>query len=149
LRRLGEGDWRAAPTGDAVLEQAQAVVQDHVFKLHHAPVPTHGALCEPSCGRKGESGFHEKKKKGWTTIDMDIHTHIRTDVDRYLTFLLPPLLWPCFPFYLSLSLSLFCSQVYERQPVGDFLECSITAIFLLLAKILSLVGFRQFTPNHF
>jgi len=41
------------------------------------------------------------------------------------------------------------AKVYERQPVGDFLECSITAIFLLLAKILSLIGFRQFTPNHF
>jgi len=40
-------------------------------------------------------------------------------------------------------------RVYAKQPVGDFLECSITAAFLLLAKILSILGFKQFTPNNF
>jgi len=40
-------------------------------------------------------------------------------------------------------------EVYRKQPVGDFLECSITAAFLLTAKILSLIGFKQFTPNNF
>merc|ERR1712146_218130 len=39
--------------------------------------------------------------------------------------------------------------VYERQPVGDFLECSITAAFLITAKILSLLGFGAFTPTTF
>ena len=29
--------------------------------------------------------------------------------------------------------------VYSKQPVGDFLECSITAAFLLTAKVLSLL----------
>ena len=33
-------------------------------------------------------------------------------------------------------------EVYARQPIGDFLECSITAAFLVTAKILSLVGFK-------
>lgn len=41
------------------------------------------------------------------------------------------------------------ADVYSRMPVGDFLECSITIAFLLTAKVLSLVGFREFTPNHF
>ena len=39
--------------------------------------------------------------------------------------------------------------VYSKQPVGDFLECSITAAFLLTAKVLSLCGFSDFTPNNF
>jgi len=39
--------------------------------------------------------------------------------------------------------------VYEKQPVGDFLECSITAAFLVTSKILSLIGFSDFTPNNF
>jgi len=39
--------------------------------------------------------------------------------------------------------------VYSKVPVGDFLECSITAAFLITAKILSLIGFKEFTPNHF
>lgn len=41
------------------------------------------------------------------------------------------------------------ARVYEKAPVGDFLECSITAAFLVTAKILSLVGFSDFTPNNF
>mmetsp|Transcript_16421 Transcript_16421/g.53528 ORF Transcript_16421/g.53528 Transcript_16421/m.53528 type:complete len:646 (+) Transcript_16421:81-2018(+) len=41
------------------------------------------------------------------------------------------------------------ARVYEKQPVGDFLECSITAAFLLTAKVLSLCGFKDFTPNNF
>jgi dimethylaniline monooxygenase (N-oxide forming) len=40
-------------------------------------------------------------------------------------------------------------EVYERQPVGDLLESSITATFLVTAKTLSMVGFKQFTPNSF
>ncbi|KAG5175302.1 flavin-binding monooxygenase-like subfamily [Tribonema minus] len=40
-------------------------------------------------------------------------------------------------------------DVYSRQPVGDLLESTITAAFLLAAKVLSLVGFRQLTPNNF
>lgn len=40
-------------------------------------------------------------------------------------------------------------EVYMRQPVGDFLETSITLSFLVTAKALSLFGFRQFTPNNF
>lgn len=39
--------------------------------------------------------------------------------------------------------------VYEKVGVGDFLECSITAAFLVTAKVLSLVGFSDFTPNNF
>ena len=39
--------------------------------------------------------------------------------------------------------------VYEKQPVGDFLECSITAAFLVTAKVLSLFGFADFKPNNF
>jgi len=41
------------------------------------------------------------------------------------------------------------ARVYEKAPVGDFLECSITAAFLVTAKILSMVGFSDFTPNNF
>jgi dimethylaniline monooxygenase (N-oxide forming) len=41
------------------------------------------------------------------------------------------------------------AAVYERMPVGDFLECSIAATFLLTAKILSMIGFKDMTPNHF
>ena len=41
------------------------------------------------------------------------------------------------------------ARVYEKQPVGDFLECSITAAFLLTAKVLSLCGFKDLTPNNF
>jgi hypothetical protein len=41
------------------------------------------------------------------------------------------------------------ARVYEKVPVGDFLECSITAAFLVTAKLLSLVGFKDFTPNNF
>lgn len=40
-------------------------------------------------------------------------------------------------------------KVYQKQPVGDFLECSITAAFLVTAKILSAIGFKDFTPNNF
>lgn len=40
-------------------------------------------------------------------------------------------------------------RVYAKQPVGDFLECSITAAFLVLSKTLSILGFKQFTPNNF
>mmetsp|Transcript_31644 Transcript_31644/g.71137 ORF Transcript_31644/g.71137 Transcript_31644/m.71137 type:complete len:635 (-) Transcript_31644:271-2175(-) len=40
-------------------------------------------------------------------------------------------------------------EVYLKQPVGDFLECSITAAFLVTAKVLSLVGFKDFRPNNF
>ena len=39
-------------------------------------------------------------------------------------------------------------SVYKKQPVGDFLECSITAAFLLTSKILSLIGFSEFKPNY-
>ncbi|KAJ1451375.1 flavin-binding monooxygenase-like subfamily [Pelagophyceae sp. CCMP2097] len=39
--------------------------------------------------------------------------------------------------------------VYAKQPVGDLLECSITAAFLVCAKVLSLMGFSKFTPNNF
>ena len=38
--------------------------------------------------------------------------------------------------------------VYSKQPVGDFLECSITAAFLLTAKVLALCGFLDFQPNY-
>jgi len=38
-------------------------------------------------------------------------------------------------------------KVYEKVPVGDFLECSITAAFLVTSKVLSLIGFQEFTPN--
>eukprot|EP00904_Undaria_pinnatifida_P001516 jgi/Undpi1/11365/HiC_scaffold_30.g13662.m1 len=41
------------------------------------------------------------------------------------------------------------AEVYERQPKGDFLECSITAAFLGASKILSILGFKQFKPNNF
>jgi hypothetical protein len=41
------------------------------------------------------------------------------------------------------------AAVYERMPVGDFLECSIAATFLATAKILSMIGFKDMTPNHF
>merc|ERR1719230_1548179 len=42
-----------------------------------------------------------------------------------------------------------CEPVYKKSPAGDFLECSITAAFLITAKILSILGFKQFTPNNF
>ncbi|CAM9573118.1 unnamed protein product [Phaeothamnion confervicola] len=35
------------------------------------------------------------------------------------------------------------ADVYERQPVGDLLESSITATFLITAKVLSLLGLKQ------
>lgn len=41
------------------------------------------------------------------------------------------------------------AEVYKRQPLGDFLESTITASFLLLAKLLSLLGLRTFRPNSF
>ncbi|KAJ8604717.1 hypothetical protein CTAYLR_006564 [Chrysophaeum taylorii] len=41
------------------------------------------------------------------------------------------------------------ARVYSKQPVGDLLESSITATFLIMAKTLSLLGFKQFTPNNF
>lgn len=41
------------------------------------------------------------------------------------------------------------ADVYSRQPTGDFLECSITAAFLGGSKVLSMLGFKQFTPNNF
>jgi dimethylaniline monooxygenase (N-oxide forming) len=40
-------------------------------------------------------------------------------------------------------------EVLSRQPIGDFLESSITVSFLLTAKFLSLIGFKRFTPNNF
>jgi dimethylaniline monooxygenase (N-oxide forming) len=40
-------------------------------------------------------------------------------------------------------------EVYRKQPLGDLLESTITASFLMLAKFLSLIGFKQFTPNNF
>jgi hypothetical protein len=40
-------------------------------------------------------------------------------------------------------------EVYKRQPLGDFLESSITATFLISAKILYLLGFSKFKPNEF
>ena len=40
-------------------------------------------------------------------------------------------------------------EVYKKQPIGDFLESSITATFLITAKILSLLGFKKYTPNEF
>ena len=41
------------------------------------------------------------------------------------------------------------TEVYKRQPIGDLLESSITASFLITAKLLSLMGFRSFKPNNF
>lgn len=41
------------------------------------------------------------------------------------------------------------AEVYKRQPIGDLLESTITASFLLTAKVLSLMGFRSFKPNNF
>jgi len=40
-------------------------------------------------------------------------------------------------------------EVYAKMPVGDFLECSITTVFLITAKFLSLLGFKRFQPNNF
>eukprot|EP00595_Chromulina_sp_UTEXLB2642_P002014 CAMPEP_0196761908 /NCGR_PEP_ID=MMETSP1095-20130614/1218_1 /TAXON_ID=96789 ORGANISM="Chromulina nebulosa, Strain UTEXLB2642" /NCGR_SAMPLE_ID=MMETSP1095 /ASSEMBLY_ACC=CAM_ASM_000446 /LENGTH=565 /DNA_ID=CAMNT_0042111989 /DNA_START=75 /DNA_END=1772 /DNA_ORIENTATION=+ len=40
-------------------------------------------------------------------------------------------------------------EVYNRQPLGDFLESAITASFLVTAKVLSFLGFERFTPNDF
>jgi dimethylaniline monooxygenase (N-oxide forming) len=40
-------------------------------------------------------------------------------------------------------------EVYRRQPLGDLLESSITASFLLTAKVLSMLGFKRYTPNNF
>lgn len=40
-------------------------------------------------------------------------------------------------------------QVIMKHPVGDLLESSITASFLLAAKGLSALGFKRFTPNNF
>jgi len=41
------------------------------------------------------------------------------------------------------------AKVYDKQPIGDFLECSITACFLVTAKVLSGLGFKKYTPNYF
>lgn len=40
-------------------------------------------------------------------------------------------------------------EVLLRQPVGDLLESCITAFFLVLAKLLYLLGFERFKPNNF
>ena len=40
-------------------------------------------------------------------------------------------------------------EVYSRQPLGDFLESSITLSFLITAKILYALGFERFRPNAF
>ena len=41
------------------------------------------------------------------------------------------------------------ADVYKRQPIGDLLESSITASFLLISKVLSVLGFKAFKPNNF
>ena len=38
-------------------------------------------------------------------------------------------------------------EVYGRTPVGDFLETIITLSFLIMAKVLYLLGFEKFKPN--
>ncbi len=40
-------------------------------------------------------------------------------------------------------------EVYKRTPTGDLLESTITASFLITAKILSLLGFKKFNPINF
>eukprot|EP01038_Epipyxis_sp_PR26KG_P007866 gene7866-10675_t len=40
-------------------------------------------------------------------------------------------------------------EVLKRQPLGDLLESTITASFLITAKVLSLLGFSKYTPNEF
>jgi len=40
-------------------------------------------------------------------------------------------------------------EVFAKQPVGDLLETSITASYLMLAKFLSFFGFSRFKPNEF
>jgi dimethylaniline monooxygenase (N-oxide forming) len=40
-------------------------------------------------------------------------------------------------------------EVYSRTPVGDLLESTITASFLMAAKFLSILGFSRFRPNNF
>jgi hypothetical protein len=40
-------------------------------------------------------------------------------------------------------------MVLLRQPLGDLLESTITASFLITAKFLSLLGFSKFKPNNF
>ena len=40
-------------------------------------------------------------------------------------------------------------SVYYKQPFGGFLEIIITFTFLIISKILSLFGWKQFTPNNF
>jgi hypothetical protein len=40
-------------------------------------------------------------------------------------------------------------EVLLRQPVGDLLESCITVFFLVLAKLLSMMGLSQFEPNNF
>lgn len=43
----------------------------------------------------------------------------------------------------------FSKSVLRRFPTGDILESTITASFLIVAKVLSLLGLKQFTPNNF
>lgn len=40
-------------------------------------------------------------------------------------------------------------EVLSRTPVGDFVESSVTASFLMTAKALSMMGFEEFTPSEF
>jgi dimethylaniline monooxygenase (N-oxide forming) len=43
----------------------------------------------------------------------------------------------------------FSEEILLKQPLGDILESSITISFLLLSKILSIIGFNKFKPNNF
>lgn len=39
------------------------------------------------------------------------------------------------------------AKFYEKVPVGDLLEASITTFYLVTAKALSMIGFKRFQPN--
>lgn len=43
----------------------------------------------------------------------------------------------------------YARDVIGRYPHGDVLETAVTASFLVTAKALSTIGFKQFTPNNF
>jgi dimethylaniline monooxygenase (N-oxide forming) len=40
-------------------------------------------------------------------------------------------------------------EVILRQPLGDWIESSVTITFLALAKFLSTLGFKKYAPNNF
>eukprot|EP00606_Chrysophyceae_sp_TOSAG23-5_P000682 GSChrysophyteH2.ASY1.ANO1.1653.1 assembled CDS len=137
------------------------------FDEHHPEISYHG--CNPRTNYKQimsqwewRFGWDAKRVKG--LVDFQLYTDsladqigcmpklrelFFTNISVWCKIMFGPFTMHQYRLYGPHSNRERAIDVYKRQPVGDFMETAITLSFLLLAKVLSLLGFTMFTPNSF